>query len=500
MSWLTVIWSMAASGCVTLGLMHLLVWVRQRADVHYLLFTIAAFAIAGVAIGELWLMYAITPEQFAIGLRWIHLPLAIMTISLVGFVRTYLRSGRAWLAGTVIVLRIVALIVNFAVWPNLNYREITALHRVHFFGAENASVAVGVPSHWMLLGQAVALLFCIFVIDAAVSLWRRGNAQARRRALLVGGTFVFAVVFSFIQSQLVLSGIARQPYLISLPFLVPMFAMGCQLVSDVVRSAELANELRLSRTELRRAQRDLAQRRNELAHLSRVTMLGELSGSLAHELNQPLTAILSNAQAAQRFIDNDKVDRQEVHEILSDIIAADNRAGETIHRLRMLFKNGEVQNQRVDLNSLVREVLKFLNSDLINRMVKTSTGLSNGTLPVQVDQVQIQQVLINLIVNACDAMANSSSSARKIHVSSESNNGDVQVSIHDRGSGIAPDQIEKIFEPFFTTKPHGMGLGLAVCRTIVSAHGGKLWATNNPDGGATFHLALPAVHSEVVNS
>jgi C4-dicarboxylate-specific signal transduction histidine kinase len=220
-------------------------------------------------------------------------------------------------------------------------------------------------------------------------------------------------------------------------------------------------------------------------------MLGELSGSLAHELNQPLTAILSNAQAAQRFLANKTADVEEVQEILRDIIDADHRAGDTIHRLRLLFKKGEVTHQSIDINLLVREVLTFLNSDLINNRVSAVAELQPDLPMVQIDRVQMQQVMINLIMNACDAMGHLDGAPRKLRVRTERlPDGEVHLSIHDNGCGIPSEQLEKVFEPFVTTKSKGMGMGLAVCRTIVTAHGGRLWATNNPDAGATLHLTL----------
>ena len=191
-------------------------------------------------------------------------------------------------------------------------------------------------------------------------------------------------------------------------------------------------------TDRRQAEREAAQQRNELAHLSRVTMLGELSGSLAHELNQPLTVILSNAQAAQRFLANDTIDRDEVQEILKDIVAADNRAGETIHRLRMLFKDGEVEHQPLDVSALIHEVLKFLNSDLINHGVAVDTKVGGALPPIQADRVQMQQVLINLIVNACDAMAETARGQRQLTMSADRSNGDdeVHISICDAGCDL----------------------------------------------------------------
>ena len=245
-------------------------------------------------------------------------------------------------------------------------------------------------------------------------------------------------------------------------------------------------------TERKQTELEIAQQRNELAHLSRVTMLGELSGSLAHELNQPLTAILSNAQAAQRFLARDDVDFDNLREILQDIVAEDKRAGEIIHRLRLLLKKGEVQQQTLDVNEVVQEVLNLVRSDLVNHGVAAHLELASGLPAARADRVQIQQVLLNLVMNACDAMTGVPAGDRKLIVRTALAEGNgVCISIADRGTGIAPDNLEKVFEPFFTTKAHGMGLGLSVCRTIVSAHGGKLSATNNPNQGATFQVTLP---------
>jgi PAS domain S-box-containing protein len=245
-------------------------------------------------------------------------------------------------------------------------------------------------------------------------------------------------------------------------------------------------------TERKRAELEALRQRSELAHLSRVTMLGELSGSMAHELNQPLTAILSNAQAAIRFLAHEHVDLDEVRDILTDIVDQDNRAGEIIRRLRLLLKKGEVQQQPLGLNDLVQEVLKLIRSDLVNQGVTMHTELAPALPTVNGDRVQLQQVLLNLVMNACAAMNGNAPADRQMVVCTELSDGErVRVSVSDRGAGIASDKLEQVFEPFFTTKTHGLGLGLSVCRTIIVAHGGKLWAANNPERGATFHFTLP---------
>jgi PAS domain S-box-containing protein len=249
-------------------------------------------------------------------------------------------------------------------------------------------------------------------------------------------------------------------------------------------------------TELRQSEAQVVRQRNELAHLSRVTMLGELSGSLAHELNQPLTSILSNAQAGQRLLSRDGPDLDEVREILKDIVEEDKRAGEVIRRLRLLLKKGEVQQQPLNLNEVVQDVLKLVRSDLINHDISMDTRLAPGLPPIHGDRVQLQQVLLNLVVNGCDAMTHTGGADRRLTVRTEAVDEDgsgVRVSVIDRGCGIRPESINHIFDPFYTTKPNGMGLGLAVCRTIISAHGGRLWAANNPDRGACVHIALPVI-------
>jgi C4-dicarboxylate-specific signal transduction histidine kinase len=252
-------------------------------------------------------------------------------------------------------------------------------------------------------------------------------------------------------------------------------------------------------TARKQAEMEVLQHRSELTHLTRVTMLGELSGSLAHELNQPLTAILSNAQAAQRFLAKDGADLNEVREILQDIVDEDKRAGEVIRRLRLLLKKGEVLQLPIDLNEVVQEVLKLVRSDLVNHGVTAHTELELALPVANADRVQLQQVLLNLVLNACDSMLENSSGDRRLVIRTAQAEGKhVLVSVSDNGAGIAPENMEKIFDPFFTTKTQGLGLGLSVCRTIITAHNGKLWADSNPKKGVIFHFQLPFFAEAIV--
>jgi signal transduction histidine kinase len=242
-----------------------------------------------------------------------------------------------------------------------------------------------------------------------------------------------------------------------------------------------------------RSAREAHEQRLQLTHLSRVAMLGEMSGGLAHELNQPLTAILSNAQAAQHFIANNKViDPEELSDILRDIIAADERAGEVIRRLRALFKRGETHFQRLDANELVREVLSLAHGDLATRGIEAVPQLAAGLPAIEGDRVQLEQVMLNLIMNAGEAMAAVPGEERSLTIRTmAAADGGVHLTFIDRGPGFAPDLYEKLFEPFYTTKPQGLGLGLSISRSIILAHGGRLWGSAVPGRGASFHIALP---------
>ena len=245
---------------------------------------------------------------------------------------------------------------------------------------------------------------------------------------------------------------------------------------------------------------ELVQQRHDLAHLMRVSMLGELSGSIAHELTQPLTAILSNAQAARLLLAEDKPDFGEVTAAIDDIISEDNRAGEVIHHLRKMLKKGEAKFEPIDFNELIRCTLKLLNSEMARRRIKTRCELSDGLVPISGDSVQLQQVLLNLIMNAMEAMNEVSPSRRTLAIRTEAlQEGRISIDISDRGVGLAPAHEEKIFQPFFTTKERGLGLGLTICSSIIKLHGGTLNLENNPQGGATATLVIPGEQSRLVS-
>ena len=622
MSWITIVWSMNAAACLTLAAIYLVVWCKQRQVLAHLVFSITAVAAAAIAGFELAMMHAGTVGQYEALIRWIHVPVWVLTVAFVAFVRLYLHAGRPWLAWSICSLRTMVLILNFILTPNLNFRRITSLRHFSWWGSEMISVPFGVANPWGLLSLVSLLLLLVFFVDATITVWRRGD---RKRALVLGGSMIFGAILAW-HVPLVIWGIIDVPFFLSFAYSGIVAAMGYELSYDLLHAAQLARQLQASETDLRetqermelaanaaelgmwmwdivrdevwitdkgralfgfaplekidfnrfrnrvhpedresvlravekslrtgaeyeseyravlpdgqvrwiagrgqvefngdgqpvrmrgvavditkrkQAEEQTAHHRNEIAHLSRVTTLGELSGSIAHELTLPLSAILSNAQAAQRVLAHGGADLAEVREILNDIVSEDKRAGEVIQRLRQWLKKGEVQQHSLRINEVVEDVLKLIHDDLINQHVTIDVELGRNLPLVTGDPVQLQQVLLNLVVNACDAMTNCDAPERRllIRTGTETRNGNgncaVLVSVTDRGGSIPEEKMEQIFEPFFTTKAKGMGLGLSVCHTIIAAHRGKLWATNNADCGATFHFSLPIGGSKVSNN
>lgn len=250
-------------------------------------------------------------------------------------------------------------------------------------------------------------------------------------------------------------------------------------------------------SELKKAKEEAQKRRDEMTHLGRVATMGELAASLAHELNQPLAAILTNAQAALRFCNKDSPDLDEVRDILKDIVADDKRAGEVIHRLRSFFRKGEFESAKVDINDLILDAVSLIKSEAIMRNVTIVTLLDKSLHQVLGDSIHLQQAIINFILNAAEAMTTINDVPRKIIISTEKENDRrVKVGIRDSGMGIDKEALDQILEPFYTTKPSGMGMGLSINRSIIEAHSGRIWAQNHPVRGAVFYFTLPFVRGQ----
>jgi PAS domain S-box-containing protein len=606
MNWVEIAWIVMSAASLTLGVIHLFVWFKQKSKFAHLLFFALAVSATVFAAFELVMMRAQSPVDYATTLRWAHVPLAMIVLAIVWFVHFYFDAGRLWLACTASGFRLAGLALNFVTGVNINFREVSSLDPVTLRGGAVIAGPVGVVNPWAIVPQVGNLLLLVFVVDASVTLWRRGSSDARRRAAVIGGSLVVFITAVAGFAALVTLGLVHAPTIVMPGIFIVVLGMGYELGWEMIAAGQLAAQLRASEgrfravveavpsaillvddkgiialanahaeavfgypreelvaksvelliperfrsphidlrgtyaadprartmgagrellarcedgselpvevalspmstdkglfvlasvvdiTERRRLEQAAARQRDELAHLSRVAMLGELSGSLAHELNQPLTAILSNAQAAQRFLAQSPPRVDKLAEILSDIVKNDHRAGAVIQRLRSMLKKEEAQHHSLDINDVVDESLRLMRSDLLNRHVIVGTDLAEALPAVAGDRNQLQQVLLNFFMNGCDAMDGGEANRQLLVRTQRNAHGNVEFSVADHGAGIPALDLDRIFEPFVTTKSHGLGLGLAICRSIVEAHGGRLWATNNADAGATLHCELPA--------
>lgn len=733
MPWIDIVWPMISAASATLAGIHVLIWLKQKDHRANLAFALAALSLAVVSILELLMMRTPDPEAYAATLRWAHIPMATLVLSIVAFLLLQFRVGSRSLAVLTVATRFACIPASFLTGVNLQYLQIGELLGFSVLGAGIVWIpgTDAVPNPWMALGTANAILLLLFVISVIRDLYRWQPSSARQRGLLVGYAIVALVVFAHGWNWAVVHHHLRGPLMFSPAFLLVLLPMGYQLGADMLRANQLALRLSAARrdlvdsqkrmelaveagdvglwnwhmadgstwfsdqglnildcqpgetmsmdllarrlhpedrkrfntsllaagwpegdyrdefrimlpggghrwiamhgqldrsdpasprmdgafvditwrkeaedrfrtivetaptamlvfdmegwitlanrqteilfgftsqelldmnvdqivpeqlaygsrqparfkagvgamklaigsgrellgsrkdgsvahlkvtlspvpigsdlmllagitdlSEMNRLERESALQRDELAHLSRVAMLAELSGSLAHELNQPLTAILANAQAAVRFLGHDPPDLAEVRHGLHSIIESDKRAGEVIRRLRALLRKEHTDYRYLNLNELVEDVLRIIRSDLLNRNISTSLELAQDLPPVCGDAVQLQQVLLNLIINASDALADTPD--REITLRTAFLPPDrLVVSVSDVGRGIPDQDLDRIFSPFVTTKPDGLGLGLSVCRTIIGAHNGTLWAANNDSRGATVGFDLP---------
>ncbi|MGE5208108.1 MAG: PAS domain S-box protein [Alphaproteobacteria bacterium] len=855
MSWVTVIWSVGAGACLTLAFLQFIVWWKDRAARANLVFAVGAVAVAIFAALELALMQAETPAQFDAIARWIHVPAWVLIVSIVAFVRLYLKAGQRWLGWTIVAVRSLALILNFVLSPNINYRKVTALRHIPFLG-ESVSLPVGVPSPWMLVAQFGLLLLVIFVVDATITVWRRGN---RKRALVVGGSIVLLVVLASAQAVAMTWGIVAMPLMVSLFYLILVAAMAYELSYDLIRAAQLTRQLQASEATLRESEQrfrivadaapvliwmsgvdklctffnkrwleftgrsfeqeagsrwaegvhredlqkclktyteafdarkpfvmqyrlrrndgeyrwisddgvprydadgtfagyigscvdvtDLLRQRRALhqfeervalaaeaaqlgvwefdtaterfwvsdkvrqlfqfpaegeinysefqkrvhpddragrdrvmrgaiqtqgsyeieyrivlpdgairwiggrarcvddgkgtlsrllgvsmditerkqaeqlfhlateaspsgavlvdhqgrillvnAHveelfgymrdeligkeievlvperfaqthsgdranflavpearamgagrelfarrkdgsefpveiglnpiqtphglvvltnvvdisarkaveeerrrsreqvdlLSRVSLLGEMTASLAHELNQPLAAIVNNASAAMQYLERGRLDTKQLKEILNDVVEDGHRAYDIMRNVRSAIKKGSAIRGPINLNDVISAVTRIIQPDAAAQFCKLKMSLGQDLPAIYGDPIQIQQVLINLVHNAIEAMRNTPPNRRVVEVATSCNgDGTIFVSVRDYGSGISESTRGRLFEQFFTTKEEGLGMGLAIVRSIVEAHGGNIAAENADGGGALFCFHLP---------
>jgi signal transduction histidine kinase len=253
-------------------------------------------------------------------------------------------------------------------------------------------------------------------------------------------------------------------------------------------------------TERKRAEEQrerLRQLEADLAHINRVSLMGELTASIAHEVNQPLAGVVSNAGASLRWLAGDPPNLDKAREAVSRIVRDGKRAGEVIARVRALTRRAATSQEKLDLNQTIQEVLALVQDEAKRRSVSIQTEFGDDLAPIAGDRVQVQQVVLNLLMNGIEAMSSVEGRAHDLALTTRNLDPDqVQVTIEDSGTGLDPNAMDKIFDPFYTTKPSGMGMGLAICRSILEAHGGRLWAAAKDGPGTLFHFTLPKHHEE----
>ncbi|MGI9342220.1 MAG: ATP-binding protein [Gammaproteobacteria bacterium] len=467
LSILTILWSMSAAACFMLALMHLEFWSRSRSRHEYLLSSTMAAAAGCTALLELAAMFATDISTYLSLLKLQVACIGVMLISLVWFVRTYLAAGSRALLYAITVLWVVSIGIDFLSPTGSVFTANSEIASARTFWGESFALVLGETNPWKYLADVASALILMFLLHATVGAWRGGS---RQRAVVVGGGSVLFITLAGIHAPLVDAGIIETPYMVSFAFLLIVAALSYQVVYDAVQADRYARELET---------------------LSRGFILGEVAAGLAHELNQPLAAILSNAQAARRYLDSDSPDLAEIGEIIEDIIVDDKRAGQIIHGLRSMLQQESRETTMVRVNTVIESVIEIVGAELRSRGVTIDADLRAERDAVLADTVQLQQVLINLLINAARSMTETPPEHRCISIRSSSDGDTVNVSVSDHGSGISDATKSRLFEPFFSTHDGGLGMGLAICKRIVERHGGRIWAEARSRGGSVFRFDLP---------
>jgi PAS domain S-box-containing protein len=717
-------------------LVHLLAWSRDRKSWANLCFSVAVLSVIALVALEMVSMHTQSPEVFGATFRWAHFFYGVGVWASLGFVHFYFGTGRRWLLVLALALRLCAVVANFTTGQNLHVAAIRSLQQINFLGDHVSTLGQWTSNPWVRLGQLAALFQIGYVMDASIRLWHTGSRESQRRALTVGGSLSFFMLFAAAQSALVTRGTLRTPFLVSLPFLGMLLAMGYELSRDVLRAAQLARELgekeqrldlaasagdlgmwrwnvaddqvwmnekglsllgfsardkvtaeqvrsrvhredraavkaiaapalasgadyetecrivlpdnttrwlhsrgrvelgangkpwrvhgvsfdvtqrklteeALLESEMRfrvvadaapvmiwmsdtdkqgtffnkgwleftgrsldqelgegwlkgvhpedlahcldvcgaafgrrepftveyrlrrkdgeyrwlidtgtprfesdgtflgyigsciditaRKQAELQRQRQdtELARVGRVALMGEFAASLAHEINNPVGAMVANASAGQRMLANGQLGTDELRELLADIVADGHRAREVIQGVRNMVRKSETSHAIVRIDDVLRDLLQIVRAEALERNVKIKQQINSDAGSVRANRVQLVQVLLNLTLNAFEAMAVNRPDARCLVISSNpGSSGEIIIQVRDQGPGFPPGISKELFEPFFSTKAEGTGMGLAIARGIVEAHGGTLSGENCESGGACFTVRLPAAKDD----
>ncbi len=463
----TLLMSMLAAVFATAGIQHLLVFARDRRTAGHLWFGAASLAAAGSAALHGIEMHGSTAPSSILG-RHIATFFALAWIIAVTWFSV--RRASDGKQGRVIALVATILLVIYGLG------ELALATNGRLF------IPSPVRNLWRLVGLGGMALVLWLMVGSAVRLWwaaRRVDAVAMAG---VGLSISIAGVSGLLLGQ----GIGGLPPAALHAFLFVVLVMAYGLACELVDGEGMP----------RRQQR-------ELAHTSRLSIVGELTASIAHEINQPLGAILSNADAGEILLENPEPPLEEIRQILGDIRRDGLRASDVIRHVRKLVRKRELELEKLDANTVIADVIAVLALEARKRRIPIVSTLSAGPAHLYGDRGLLEQMLINLILNAMDAVeavARADDAVAPIHLGiSTTNHGEIEFHVIDAGAGIPTDRLDHLFDSFYTSKAHGMGLGLSIARSVVEAHGGRINAQNNPDGGATFRVTLPPFEATGAN-
>jgi signal transduction histidine kinase len=471
-SYLVAIATACATACLMLALMHLIIWVRSGRQMTYLLSTVMVIAAGSVAIIDLLQILAPSTAEYVFWSRLMHVALFVLLISLMGFVRSYLNTGPAWLIYVVAVLWSIAVIQSFVLPNGVVHAEITELISAVTPWGEVYYIATGPVNPGKYIADAAVALILVFLGMTVMESWRRGQ---RERAALVAGSGALFLLIAAPMLNLQDSGILSIPLVVPSAYLIVIAALTYKLVDETFEAKDAVLEV---------------------ARLRRAITLGEMVGGVTHEINQPLSAILSNAQAARRFLAESDVNLDEIREIIDDIIADNKRASGIIQVFRNMLQRKTQTDSTADVHASVRTACKLVRGDCHTSDVSLRIDLQTNYRPVLVDPIELQQVLLNLLLNAIRATAKSGARGQQVSIGCLEHGRTAEFSVADRGPGLDTETPDQLFEPFVSNNDGGLGLGLTVCRRIVERSGGRIWAGQRKGGGAVFRFTLPLADSD----
>jgi signal transduction histidine kinase len=349
----------------------------------------------------------------------------------------------------------------------------------------------------MIIAAAVYSIWRCHLIDVEPRLGRASIARLLVNLGLLGVALFYAADLATMHVLPAVTGTHRAMEAMeslhrNLNWFVMLFVVGTVSFGFV----ELLVELQRRGAEAQEHERRYRVTQTELAHAGRVITMGELTASISHEVNQPITAMIGNAEATLQWLARDPPEIQESRQLLTRIVRDGHRAGNVVVKIRDLVKKTPPRMERIDINCAMREVIELTRGEAVKSGVSVHNQFAEGLPLIEADRVQLQQVALNLIINAIQALGKSGNDPRELIVSTSVSGSNVSVSVRDSGPGVSPESLSHLFDPFFTTKPDGTGIGLSICRSIIESHSGRIWATANAPRGAAFHFTIPVARPQ----